>query len=250
MFGKKNKKNAAAAPEPRVYKAMAAKYTVDPQGMTLHYSTGATNGTGYDNEGQEMTLPAEWIERAEQVSGVVYLYLVNHGSTPGVPGLDLWTLAVGKKKAVALADDLNKTAQMASAAGLSRPFVVPRPKPKRLAEITALQRKKHPIAISFGGMLLLDGTVYYGGYAIPAAGASASIDSGAAGQSKVGVGRVLGGAVLAGPAGALIGAAAKKNTGELYITVTGEGGQTLITSGPIQDSGNATALANAIGAAS
>lgn len=250
LFSKKTPTDAAGfPPATTTYKTLTgAQYTIDREALTLHYNAGATGPAGYDNANQEMTVPAEWIDHAEQRKGEVIIHLVNHGSVDRTMDIDLWRLVVGKKKAEALTADINQIAGAARGRA-ARPFTVPQPSGKKLPKITAAYRREYPAAVVAGTMMLLDGVVYYGGHAIPAAGATASVESGVQATEKVTAGRVIGGAILAGPAGAIIGAAAKKRTeGQLFITVSGAEGKALMATVPASEAGAATALVNAINA--
>ncbi|MGP9725439.1 hypothetical protein ACT3SZ_15620 [Corynebacterium sp. AOP40-9SA-29] len=201
------------------------------------------------DQASPITIPGEWIDRVEQKGGNLTVHLINHANTP-LPGdgADRWILPLSRKKrAVEAEQDIN-TLLAATHGRQQRPFSVPQPLGKTREKTLAAQ-KRIPGAVAFGGLILVDGVVYAAGQAIPARDAKATVDAGAAAQSKVGAGRVVGGAILAGPVGALIGAAAKKSTGELFITVESTDGRVAIGSGPSKESSSATTLANAINAA-
>lgn len=247
MFSKKD-----ATPDPVVtYKRLGSHYTVDHDALTVTFNKFSTTSARYDISGQELVIPAEWIDHVESKKAMALFFLVNHGSMP-IPSSsspDLWAPVTSKKTAQEMAEDISVTAVRARAQyPARRPFVVPQPDSVKLAQVQKARSKEFPAAVQFGTMMLLDGVVYYGGYALPASGSTASIDAGAAGQSQVGAGRVIGGALLAGPVGALVGAAAKKNTGSIYVTVQSEDGQSIVAAGPSKESGAAMALVNAINA--
>lgn len=230
------------------HKSLAVTIDTDHDGqiVTINYKTLPKDS--WDQSGP-LDIPAEWIDRVERKGGSLIVHLINYASTPLVAdGTDRWTLPLSwKKRAVAAEDDITALIR-ASQGRKPRPFVVPLPVGKT-REKTLQAHKRIRGAIAFGGVILKDGVVYAAGQAIPAESAKATVDAGAAAQSKVGAGRVIGGAVLAGPVGALVGAAAKKSTGELFLTVEGDDGRTAIGVGPSKDSSTATTLANAINAA-
>lgn len=73
--------------------------------------------------------------------------------------------------------------------------------------------------IKFGGMKIADNYIAYEGKRYPRAGAKAIIDTGAAAQKRMTATRVVGGAVILGPLGAILGGLAKKRTGMIFLTV-------------------------------
>lgn len=68
----------------------------------------------------------------------------------------------------------------------------------------------------------------------PIAGATAAFESGAD-LSRPTLTRIGAGALIAGPAGAVVGALFKKNTGKCYVTVIFPDGDTVILEGPARD---------------
>ena len=73
--------------------------------------------------------------------------------------------------------------------------------------------------VKFGGMKVADNYIEYEGKRYPRAGAKAVMDTGAAAQKRITATRVVGGAVVLGPLGALLGGVAKKRTGMIFLTV-------------------------------
>lgn len=68
----------------------------------------------------------------------------------------------------------------------------------------------------------------------PVKGASAEFESGAD-RSRPTLTRIGAGAILAGPAGAIVGSLIKKDVSKCYVTVIFEDGDTIIIEGPIKD---------------
>lgn len=102
---------------------------------------------------------------------------------------------------------------------------VPEEKKKTLAA-QANRKRTHtdPAAftdtvVKFGGMKIADNYIAYEGKRYPRAGAKAVMDTGAAAQKRMTATRVVGGAVILGPLGAVLGGLAKKRTGMIFLTV-------------------------------
>lgn len=74
------------------------------------------------------------------------------------------------------------------------------------------------VTYRFGGIKLKGKTITYQGESLPVAGARATIDAGQLG-SRMTATRVVGGAVLFGPVGALLGGLAKKKTGDAFLNI-------------------------------
>lgn len=68
----------------------------------------------------------------------------------------------------------------------------------------------------------------------PVAGASAEFESGAS-HSSATAGRVIAGALIAGPAGAIVGGMFRKQKGRCYVYVTFSDGDVAVVDGPIRD---------------
>lgn len=97
---------------------------------------------------------------------------------------------------------------------------------KKAPAAPAKQKRSHtdPAAltdtvIKFGGMKIADNYIAYEGKRYPRAGAKATMDTGAAAQKRMTATRVVGGAVILGPLGAILGGLAKKRTGMIFLTV-------------------------------
>jgi len=73
--------------------------------------------------------------------------------------------------------------------------------------------------VKFGGMKIADNYIAYEGKRYPRAGAKAIMDTGAAAQKRMTATRVVGGALVLGPLGAILGGLAKKRTGMIFLTV-------------------------------
>lgn len=82
----------------------------------------------------------------------------------------------------------------------------------------------------------------------PIGGASAEFETGAASQSTT-LGRVAAGAILAGPAGAIVGGMFKKDRTKAYITVTFADESVVIIEGPAKDESNMRDFTKRINAA-
>lgn len=83
----------------------------------------------------------------------------------------------------------------------------------------------------------------------PIAGAIAEFESGASNQ-KTTAGRVVAGAVIAGPVGAVVGGLLKKDKTKCYVTVTFADGDVAIIDGPVKDERRLREFAVKINAAS
>lgn len=70
----------------------------------------------------------------------------------------------------------------------------------------------------------------------PITGASAEFESGAD-RSRPTLTRIGAGAILAGPAGAIVGGLFKKDTSKCYVTILFPDGDTVIIEGPSKDEG-------------
>lgn len=230
------------------HKALATIIDTDHQAGTVTIHNRTLVKDAWD-QASPITIPGEWIDRVEQKGGNLTVHLINHANTPlPADGADRWVLPLSRKKrAVEAEQDINAVLETTRGRE-QRPFSVPQPLGKT-REKTLAAHRRIPGAVAFGGVILVDGMVYVAGQGIPARDAKATVDASAAAQSKVGAGRVIGGAILAGPVGALIGAAAKKSTGELFVTIESADGRVAIGSGPSKESAAAITLANAINAA-
>lgn len=83
----------------------------------------------------------------------------------------------------------------------------------------------------------------------PVAGATAVFETGAAAKSPT-LTRVAAGAILAGPAGAIVGGLFQKDKTKAYITVTFADESVVIIDGPASDEAKMRAFADKINAAS
>ena len=70
---------------------------------------------------------------------------------------------------------------------------------------------------------------------IPVAGAVAEYEAGSSSAGRTTLTRVAAGAIIAGPAGAIVGGLFKKDTSRGYITVTFPDGSVVIADGPLRD---------------
>ncbi|OLT50285.1 hypothetical protein BJF89_10245 [Corynebacterium sp. CNJ-954] len=86
------------------------------------------------------------------------------------------------------------------------------------------------VVVEFGDIFVTADSIWYDGEIYPRSGAKATIDTGAAARNRVSGGRVLGGALLFGAAGAIVGSSAKKDEGLLFMTVELPDGGSMITS--------------------
>lgn len=99
---------------------------------------------------------------------------------------------------------------------------------------------------TFGDITITgEGVLTYKGHEFPTHGARATVDQGGVKQ-KVGAGRVVGGAVLAGPVGAVIGGMAKKSKGDISLEVQLADGRVLVTTGPVKSLKKAQDVASRI----
>lgn len=81
------------------------------------------------------------------------------------------------------------------------------------------------------------------------AGATAEFEAGA-GQANATAGRVIAGALIAGPAGAIVGGMFKKEKGRAYVYVTFADGDVAIVDGPLKDESKLRMFAANLNAAS
>ena len=99
---------------------------------------------------------------------------------------------------------------------------------------------------TFGDITITgEGVLTYKGHEFPTHGARATVDQGGVKQ-KVGAGRVVGGAVLAGPVGAVIGGMAKKSKGDISLEVQLADGRVLVATGPVKSLEKAQDVASRI----
>lgn len=82
----------------------------------------------------------------------------------------------------------------------------------------------------------------------PLAGATAEFESGAASKSPT-LGRVAAGAILAGPAGAIVGGLFQKDRSRVYVTVRFATGEAVVIDGPVRDESALRGFAAKINAA-
>lgn len=96
---------------------------------------------------------------------------------------------------------------------------------------------------TFGSVTIDHRAVFCEGQSVPVKEATAEVVTADAARSRVTATRVVTGAVLFGPAGAVIGGLAKKNVGQIFILITTEDGRILSGAGKAKDAGKAAALA-------
>lgn len=101
----------------------------------------------------------------------------------------------------------------------------------------------------FEGHEIRDGEYRHKGTRVPIAGATAEYESGATAKRITGT-RVITGTVLAGPVGAVVGGALRKNKTKCYITITFNDGNAAIIEAPIKEESRARQFTAAVNAAS
>lgn len=109
---------------------------------------------------------------------------------------------------------------------------------------------KHPLRYMgrLGSHFITNGEYSSGSTKIPIAGATAEFESGAE-QKRVTGTRVITGAVLFGPVGAVAGGALRKNKTKCYVTITFADGNVVIIESPIKDEPKARKFAATVNAA-
>lgn len=160
------------------------------------------------------------------------------GYNPGI-GADLNTVTGGKNDEPALAQlrDVIEAARRGAGGVVAGPV---RKQPYR-GQVVA------PVgAVKFGDLILDGSTIYCAGEAVALGRARAEILDADAARSRVTATRVVAGAVLAGPVGALIGGMAKKSTGRVYVVVTCDDGRILSGDAPSKAMGSASELVTKI----
>lgn len=80
-------------------------------------------------------------------------------------------------------------------------------------------------------------------------GATAEYESGADLSGRTTLTRVLAGAVIAGPIGAVVGGMFKKDRARAYVTITFPDGEMVVVDGPANDESKLRAFASAVSAA-
>lgn len=110
---------------------------------------------------------------------------------------------------------------------------------------------RHPLKYMgrLGSHFLSNGEYSSGLTKIPIAGATAEYESGA-GKKRVTGTRVITGAVLLGPVGAVAGGALRKTKTKCYVTITFADGNVVIIESPIKDEPKARKFAATVNAAS
>ena len=83
------------------------------------------------------------------------------------------------------------------------------------------------------------------GVSRPVAGAVAEFETGGQ-QTSTTLSRVAGGAIIAGPVGAIVGGMFKKNKSRVYVTVTFPDGQVAVLDGPVKDEKELRAYARVV----
>lgn len=102
------------------------------------------------------------------------------------------------------------------------------------------------IVAEFGGLFVTSDSIWYEGSPYSRSGARAKIDTGAAARNRVSATRVVGGAMLLGPVGAILGSTAKKDEGMVFVTVDLPDGLFMIAGGSAKKIRYATELVRAI----
>ncbi len=120
-------------------------------------------------------------------------------------------------------------------------------------EINRQARKdapRHPLKYMgrIGSHILSNGEYRSGLTRVPISGATAEYESGATSKRVTGT-RVITGAVLLGPVGALAGGVLRKNKTKCYVTITFADGNVAIIDAPVKDEPKARKFAATVNAA-
>ena len=114
--------------------------------------------------------------------------------------------------------------------------------------LRAVEEQKRTYLYSLGNQVAADGTLIIGGEKNTAKGANAYFENGANVGSRVTATRVVAGAVLLGPLGAVLGGIAKKDRNKLYVIVECADGTVLSTDLPAKDETKVREFVNKINA--
>ncbi|WNM27567.1 hypothetical protein RN607_00775 [Demequina capsici] len=112
----------------------------------------------------------------------------------------------------------------------------------------AVRRSKENAAFqaSFEGYRIMNGVLVprltSGNLTVPVGGCTADFDSGESNQRTTGT-RVITGAILAGPVGAIVGGMFKKEKGKVYVTIITADGDAMIVAADRKDAPKARAFA-------
>lgn len=124
-------------------------------------------------------------------------------------------------------------------------------------EMRARAQESVPFQAKFGGYAILNGALHgknpQNGWPTswPVAGASCELEQGATVGPRTTATRVVAGAVVAGPVGAIVGGMLRKDRNKVYVVVTLADGSQVLIDGPAKDERDArefVAKLNAAGA--
>lgn len=187
--------------------------------------------------GREMTLPEGW-EPVPQLQAGVDLAL-----RKGVKGFDLQSelakreedIQAKQSKKKQREKDTEETRQRNKEMMAASKDEMKRSSSNMFRQGAGLARlpedlSSKDVVVEFGDIFVTADSIWYDGETYPRAGAKATIDTGAAARTRVSGGRVLGGALLFGAAGAIVGSSAKKDDGLLFMTIELPDGLSMITS--------------------
>ncbi|WKD60881.1 hypothetical protein CCICO_04220 [Corynebacterium ciconiae DSM 44920] len=144
---------------------------------------------------------------------------------------DLYHIAVKKKQFEQLRDELHSVLDRTRGVE-RRPYKIA-PRADLIAKSVAKRDAKGKDVIEFGELLVTDEYVYHQGVREPVDGVTARIETEESLQGRMSAGRVVGGAILLGPVGALLGGMARKSDKRVYLSIQlPEGGELVAAGGP------------------
>lgn len=213
---------------------------IDPGALTIAIRAGM-NSSPWLNKNTPWVVPIGAIQDLDVVEagfmqrGYVRVVLRDLAGYCPLATSDLGYLSPRDKNVHGLAEELGKLMRLArpmESSGLtSRKWVEP-----NLGRAAVLPDD------TFGSVTIDHRAIFCEGQSVPIGEATAEVVSADAARTRVTATRVVGGAVLFGPLGALVGGMAKKNVGQVFILVTAEDGRVLSGSGRAKDAGKAAEL--------
>ena len=222
---------------------------IDEAARTITITRKITSATWQTNN-STWTIPAGAVEHVEVSEGgfmrkpYVRLILRDYAGYCPLPAHDLNYMSPKdvdvKELAGAIQQLVNSTPALESS-GLTPKVGYPGSE----LELMATRAK----AAQFDSLVVDDRVVFCEGQSAPLSGAKAEIVDADTARTRMTATRVLGGAVLFGPLGALVGGMAKKNVGQVYVLVTTEDGRMFSASAKSKETGKAAELVSRINAA-